>query len=158
MPFDEAQQIVRRTGDLLARALEELQNSPAPPHLSQAALGAFYSIHVRFEEVVDAIPSGEYDDALREHHLEDGDPDLNFKSAVFHEALSRFSGNEGATFVAAYDPPWWARWARLLARPLRAGDVILKSVLDAIPGVGAGLDEIKGATETALDLLSDTGQ
>jgi hypothetical protein len=106
-------------------------------------------------EVIGQILGGEHADALRRHGLADGDPEWAFKSAIFASGL-----RDAQETLAERDPTsdthqrWIRRFLRRARHPLRAANVILRSVASALPGGGA-FNEIKDGVESLVEEVLD---
>lgn len=99
-----------------------------------------------FELLLDAIASREYDDALDRNGL--GGNQLTFKLAVIDHARAQVDREEREE-----GPPRERRGRirRWLSRLLGGSDVVLDSILDAIPFAGEALKEFKEAVGIALE-------
>jgi hypothetical protein len=128
---------------LLARLL-----SRQPPLLSPQTLplleAAWHELERegRFEEARKWIEVAEFDRRLEEHGLHRAQLDL--KVGVFELADEGVKEDEGKLFR------FFKRRKGLMAWALKAGNVILGSLADVVPGVGA-IQEFKDAAEAALD-------
>lgn len=133
--------------DDLHRLLERLLTrrppllSPVTLRLLQAAWRELEN-EGRFEEARKWIEVGEFDRRLEEHGLHRSQLDL--KVGVFELADEAVQEDENRALR------FFKRRKGLMAWALKAGNVVLGSLADAIPGVGA-IKEFKDAAEAALD-------
>ena len=96
----------------------------------------------RFEQAVNQVEEGEWDRRLIDHGLYGAQ--LALKLGIFDRAGEGVSREEEQRFQRSKRRRGIFKWA------LKAGNVVLGSLADAIPG-GAAIREFKDAAETALD-------
>jgi hypothetical protein len=109
-------------------------------------------VETRSADVIRSVRSHDFDTGLREHGLDNESPDWRFK----------FGGYQAA--IAAYDDlgvDESSRWRKVkkALKPMKTVlawiNVALRSITDAIPGVGGIYNEVKDGVEAAIDTVSD---
>jgi hypothetical protein len=107
--------------------------------------------------VVEEVASGEFDDSLYAHQLDNNHPAWSFKRAVYEEALARYRdeddewGDDGEP--SDKRPRWYKRWAQKIRHPMAGANVILRSVAASVPAGGA-INELKDGVEATVDFLA----
>jgi hypothetical protein len=131
----------RLRGEDLPRSMEWLD-----PDLQGYAFAAWDELlgTGAFEILLDAVGSGRYDDDLDRNGL--GGAQLTFKLAVIDGARTRADREQ-----ATEGPQRRGRVRRWLSRLLAGSDVVLDSILDAIPLAGEALKELKEGVGIALE-------
>lgn len=96
----------------------------------------------RFEQAVYQVEAGEWDRRLIDHGLYGAQ--LALKLGIFDRAGEGVSREEQRSFQGSKRRRGVFKWV------LKAGNVVLGSLADVVPG-GAAIREFKDAAETALD-------
>jgi hypothetical protein len=143
---DDREKLIRFLADLHQLLVRLL--SRQPPLLSPQTLALLEAAweelenEGRFAEARNSIEAGKFDQRLEEHGLHRAQLDL--KVGVFELADEAVARDERKRFR------WPKGSKRLMAWALKAGNVILGSLADVVPGVSA-IQEFKDGAEAALD-------
>lgn len=131
----------RLRGEDLPRSMEALD-----PELQGYAFAAWEELlgSGTFELLREALASGEFDEGLDRNGL--GGAQLTFKLAVVDRARREADQEEQSG-----GPGFFGRVRRKLAKLLAGSDVVLDSILSAIPFAGDALRELKEAVGIGLE-------
>ncbi|WP_027008095.1 hypothetical protein [Conexibacter woesei] len=131
----------RLRGEDLPRSMEALD-----PELQAYAFAAWDELlgSGAFELLREALASGEFDEGLDRNGL--GGAQLTFKLAVVDRARREADREEQSR-----GPGFFGRVRRKLAKLLAGSDVVLDSILSAIPVAGDALRELKEAVGIGLE-------
>lgn len=132
-----------RLRDLLRFLVFARQKLVSPP-VAELLKRAWYELEGegRFEQAVEQVERGEWDRALIDHGLYGAQ--LELKLGVFDRADQGVADEEKRPIQRSKRRRGVFKWA------LKAGNVVLESLADSIPGGGA-IKEFKHAAEAALD-------
>jgi hypothetical protein len=153
--FSEVIEFVWLTGALVIGTLTYLSEvDDIGDEIRTAIPGVQARVWPQALQVIGQILGGEHADALRRHGLINGDPEWIFKYAVFRSALA-----DAAPGPTLDDDPETRRvkirdFLGKIRHPLKAANVILRSLASALPGGGA-FNEIKDGVEAAADKVAD---
>ena len=156
--FSELVLFVWATAQLVGRTLQDLNEVDDLDEEVRAAIPGIHArVPVRTVQLIGQILGGEHADALRRHGLADGDPEWRFKFAEFltsaaeADRVRRESDDDPAARPGAI-----RRILSKVKHPLRAANVILRSLSSAVPGGGA-FTEIKDGVEAVIDRVTAEG-
>jgi hypothetical protein len=150
--FSELIEFMWLTGGLVIWTLDYLSDlGNLDQEVRDAIPGVRARVWPKVLQVIGQILGGEHADALRRHGLANGDPEWEFKYAVFRSALAH-----AATGEEPDDDPETrrGRFFDKVRHPLKAANVILRSLASALPGGGA-FNEIKDGVEAVVDKATD---
>lgn len=90
---------------------------------------------------------------LVQHGLQDGNPEMAFKTGVYNESLERISRSYGdiTTTEPTMSLKEWRQFFGQSVDTIKSLGIILKSIAAAIPLIGGALSEIVDAIQNALE-------
>ena len=151
--FSQMLALLRHSAEFLRWVIEIVRSMPIEDQRLAHALSVMPGVvEDRSRDLINAVLSHEYDDALADHGLDNESFDWQFKLAGYQAALERVDELN----IAAGDSRRRKRKGlKKVQTVLKWLNVPLRSIAGAIPGAGGAYNEVKDGVEATVDTAVD---